>query len=172
MKNALGWILGGLAAYFVYENWFAAPAVAAPVPAVGIIPASAPPTPSGGPDCVVEAGKILDPRCKVTLSSPLVSPKTPTFAGVLAKAQAAAIASGSIPADGSGTLSMDQWNYFVDQVTGMPNSAGGAGLDPAALFPDSSDRGGPQTFANYSFYAGQHGLSGRVPRRRANYVRY
>jgi len=96
-----------------------------------------------------------------TNATPATSGPCPTT-GVLSQALALAATaqSWSDPNDPTHVLTMDQWNYYLNQVcTGLPNQVG-AKLDAAQVFPNDSARGGPINWTAYQGYAQQAGLSG------------
>ncbi len=138
---------GWLSAFGLGPTVVAAPAVV-PASATGTTPAVTSGTTGSG------AG-----------TTPTPTPSGPcSLAGVLSPALARAQAANTsmkLGPGGSDTFSMDQWNYYLDQVcTGLSSQAG---LIADSIFPGDANRGGPLNWNAYSGYAAQHGLSG--PRR-------
>jgi len=146
-------IIGGLA-WWAYNTFLAAPATASTTGGGA--------TPPANPALAQLQAYIASLTGKTPATPPLAvppaTPDTSNLVGALQKAWNAAKAAGAI-SDTSSTLSMDQWNYYVDTALNLPNFASSQGINPDDLLPGQADRGGPLTFAQYSLLAQQKGLS-------------
>lgn len=151
-KDAMGTVItlgvvGGLG-YWLYStgllnSLFGSPAPAAPVPT----------TPAVG------TNPTLTTPAVVTVPPP---PPVCSGAGVLASllnnVKRAQGPNGANYGPGlPGTLTVDEWGYYLDQMcTGLPSQYH---LDADSLFPGRDDRGGELNWSAFSGYAGQAGLS-------------
>ena len=147
-------LVGGLA-WWAYNTFLAAPA-----PASSTGGGTTPPNPVLAQlEAYIASLTKAPPAQTPPPAVPPAAHDTSQLVGALQKAWTAAKAAGAIT-DTSSLLTMDQWNYYVDQALNLPNFSGSQGIDAATFFPGDPNRGGPLTFAQYSLLAQQKGLSG------------
>lgn len=157
-KDGIGTVVGLAAGagllWYAYESGWLSVFGLGPTVAPASQPATTPPAATAAPATSAGSGAGTTP------TPPAGGPCSP--AGVLTKMLALAQAGNpTYGPNGTGTLTMDQGNYYLDEVcTGLSAQAG---LIPDVIFPNDPNRGGPLNYNAYAGYAGQHGLSG--PRR-------
>lgn len=168
-KDGIGTVVGlaagaGILWYAYSSGWLSAfglgPTVAT-VPAT--TPVTAPPVGSGAGTNPVTTTPATTPP----VTTPPVATGPCPLTGVLVPALALAQKQQgwANPNDAASVLTMDQWNYFLNQVcTGLPVQVGEK-LDAGQVFLNDPNRGGPLNWTAYKGYATAAGLSG--PRRLA-----
>jgi hypothetical protein len=160
----VGLAAAGLLAWWAYSSGllsslFGAPAAAAP--AAPSTPAVVPPSASG-------AGTNLVPRAPSPAPTPSPTPVAPAAtaggpcnpAGIIAPWLAAVQAAqgATFGLNLPGTLTADQWGYYLNQICTGANMQ--FHVDPDTLFPGDPNRGGPLNWNAMLGYAHQAGLSG------------
>lgn len=147
IKMVVGLAVVGIGGWWLYNNYFL-PAATVVVPPATTPPATTPPVTTTTP-AVVTTPVVTTPAGPCNLSN--------TLAPLLTFAQKAQPTL-SLGPTGSGTLTMDQFCYYGDQVcTGL---CAQAGMDPGVIFPNDAARGGPINWNAFTGYATQHGMSG------------
>ena len=165
-KDGMGSVIGlaagaGILWYAYSSGWLSAFGLG-PTVAPATTPVTTTPSGSGAGTNPVTTAPATTPA---TTPPAAVSTSPCPLTGVLAPALALAQKQQgwADPNDAASVLTMDQWNYFLNQVcTGLPAQVGDK-LDAGQVFLNDANRGGPINWLAYKGYATAAGLSG--PRR-------
>ena len=155
-------IIGGVG-YWLYSSGILSSLFGSSAPAPA--PAATTP-PAGGTNPVAAAPAPPTPPAPNVVAPPPPCSPSGILAPLLADVQKAQ--GSSFGAGLPGTLTIDQWGYYLNQrCSGMADQYK---LNADTLFPGRDDRGGPLNWSAFAGYAQQAGLSAVNPRNRGRRV--